>query len=208
MEIRDRIKQKADELFRMYGVRSVTMDDIALQLGVSKKTLYQSFSDKSELVDEVTKDMLDHNRKSCLGSRTHALDAVHELYLALESIQEITENLNPVILFDLERGYPKTFKRFHQFKYDFLYDIIIENIEWGKKEGLYRQDVDNEVFAKMRLEMINMVFNENLFPKSKFNLYYLQKQSLQFFMYAVVSTKGLKLIEKYDKQKQANKTNS
>lgn len=183
------------------------MDEIALQLGVSKKTIYQSFSDKSELVDEVTKVMLDSNRETCLNSRTGATDAVHEVFLALESIQEITGNLNPGILFDLQRGYPKTFERFQNFKDDFLYDIIIENLDWGKKDGFFREDVDNEVFAKMRLEMINIPFNEHLFPKTKFTLSYLQAQSLHFFLYAIVTPKGYKLIEKYNNQKQAKQTN-
>jgi len=207
MEIKDRIKQKAQELFRMYGVRSVTMDDIALQLGVSKKTLYQSFSDKSELVDEVTRNMLEDNRSNCITSRSHADNAIHELFLALESLQEVTGNMNPGVLFDLQRGYPKTFQRFQDFKYDFLYDVIAENLRWGKEDGLFREDVNEEVYAKMRLEMISIPFNEQLFPKTKFSLVYLQEQTLKFFIYAIVTPKGYKLIDKYINKNQVKQTN-
>ena len=56
MEVQDRIKQRADELFRRYGIRSVTMDEIAAQLGISKKTIYQYYTDKDQLVDAVTED--------------------------------------------------------------------------------------------------------------------------------------------------------
>ena len=69
MDIKDRIKQKAHELYRQYGVKSVTMDEIATQLGVSKKTIYHSFSDKNELVDEVFADMLNFNRTCCVDYR-------------------------------------------------------------------------------------------------------------------------------------------
>ena len=65
MEMKERIKQKTDELFRSYGIKSVTMDDIATRLGVSKKTIYHSFADKDQLVDEVISDLLTYNQTCC-----------------------------------------------------------------------------------------------------------------------------------------------
>ena len=77
MEIKERVKQKADELFRRYGLKSVTMDEIAGRLGVSKKTIYQSFEDKNQLVDEVVADLLTYNESCCNRDRQKASNAIH-----------------------------------------------------------------------------------------------------------------------------------
>ena len=94
MELKERIKQKADELYRRYGVKSVTMDEIATQLGVSKKTIYQCFSDKNELVDEVIADILEYNRNFCTTSRGKAQNAIHEVFLAMQSLESMFANMN------------------------------------------------------------------------------------------------------------------
>ncbi|MDQ2719312.1 MAG: TetR/AcrR family transcriptional regulator [Bacteroidota bacterium] len=202
MEIRERIKQKADELYRRYGVKSVTMDEIASQLGVSKKTIYQFFDDKNQLVDAVFVEMLDYNKSCCRDSRAQAQDAVHELFLDMDNLQEIMLNMNPSILFDIERGHPNTFKKFAEFKYHFLFQIIKKNIERGIKEELYRGEMNADVIAKMRLEMIMLPFNEELFPKSHYSLAQLQQELLEFFLFGMITPKGHKLITKYQKERQ------
>lgn len=204
---KERIRQKAEELFRMYGVRSVTMDEISMQLGISKKTLYQSFDDKSELVDEVVKDILKTNVINCKDCQNNAENAVDEIFKAMQVTQEIMENMNPTILLDLEKAYPKSFKRFQDYKYEFLYGIIIQNLRWGKETELYREDVNEEIFARARLEMIIAPFNEQLFPKARFSLEQIQKHLMELFLYSVVTIKGYKLIEKYSKEKLSKKIN-
>lgn len=199
MEIKERIKQKADELYRRYGVKSVTMDEIASQLGVSKKTIYQCFSDKNELVDEVFVDMLEFNKNFCLQSRTQAQNAVHEVYLGMESLQDMLENMNPSILFDIERGHPGTFKKFVEYKYNFLFDLIKKNIERGKQEELYREDINADLISKIRLETIMLAFNEELFPKNKYPLVLVQQQLIEYFLFGIATLKGYKLIIKYQK---------
>src|ERR1700733_8611444 len=131
MEIKDRIKQKADELYRRYGIKSVTMDEIASQLGVSKKTIYHSFSDKNELVDAVIVDMINFNRDCCQSDRKKSQNAIQEVYLAMEMLRVMFHNMNPSILFDIERNYPATFAKFKEHKYNFLFDMLKENIERG-----------------------------------------------------------------------------
>lgn len=200
MEIKDRIKQKADELYRRYGVKSVTMDEIASQLGVSKKTIYQSFSDKNELVEAVVGDMLDFNKNCCKSSRANARDAVDEIFLALETISEIVGNMNPSFLFDIERGHPTVYKKFSAFKYQFLYEIIKANIERGKKEGLYRNEINTNLLSKVRVETLLFPFNEDIFPRNQYSLPEIQKELLEFFLFGMVNPTGYKLILKYQKE--------
>ncbi|MEP6951442.1 MAG: TetR/AcrR family transcriptional regulator [Ginsengibacter sp.] len=204
MDIKDRIKQKADELYRRYGIKSVTMDEIASQLGVSKKTIYHSFSDKNELVDAVIADMINYNRECCQSDRKKSLNAIHEVYLAMEMLQVMFDNMNPSILFDIERNYPATFTKFKEYKYNFLFEVLKENIERGKKEELYRPEVNTEVVAKIRLETMLLPFDEEIFPKSKFSLITVQQQLIEYFLFGIASLKGYELITKYQKERSGN----
>ena len=205
MDIKDRIKQKADELFRKYGIRSVTMDEIANQLGVSKKTIYHSFSDKNELVDEVIVDMLKFNKECCQSYKIGSQNAVHEIFMALDMLQVIFGNMNPSILHDIERNYPVTYKKFIEYKYKFLYELVKDNMIRGMDEGLYRPEINIDFVAKIRLETMMLPFDEQLFPKNKFSMVFLHQQLIEFFLFGIASLKGYKLILKYQKER-LNKT--
>lgn len=201
MDVKDRIKQKADELYRRYGIKSVTMDEIASQLGVSKKTIYQSFSDKNELVDAVIVDLLTNNKECCQKDKARAQNAIEEVYLAMEMLESMFENMNPSILFDMERNHPATYEKFKKHKYDFLFHLVKENIQRGKREELYRPEIDADVVATVRLETMMMPFNENLFPKSKYSLVFLEQQLIEYYLFGLVSSKGYKLVAKYQKER-------
>jgi len=201
MEIKERIKQKADELFRRYGIKSVTMDEIASQLGVSKKTIYQFFEDKNQLVDAVIAELIEYNKTDCNHSRSRAENAVEEVFLGMESLKDMLANLNPSILYDMERAHTSTFKRFLDYKYNFLFNLLKNNIERGKEEGLYRAEVNAELLAKVRIETIMLPFNQELFPKEKYSLVYFQQELLEYFLFAMATPKGYKLITKYQKER-------
>ena len=105
METKDRILLKAEELFIQFGIRSVSMDDISNNLGMSKKTLYQNFSDKDELVDAVVEDHIQEIKEDCKTCKNEASDAIHEIFLTMECVLEEFSNMNPVLLYDLENIY-------------------------------------------------------------------------------------------------------
>lgn len=196
--MKSRIKQKAHDLFMQYGVRSVTMDEISVQMGVSKKTIYQYYADKDELVDAVMMDILSYNQDCCLKDRQVAKDAIHEVFLAIEMMQEMFQNMNPSILFELEKYYPKSFERFKQHKYTFLYQMIKENLERGIKEEIYRSDIDTDILIKLRLETMMMPFNQVLFPKNKYSLIKVTTEFTTNFLFGLATIKGHKLITKYE----------
>jgi TetR/AcrR family transcriptional regulator, cholesterol catabolism regulator len=203
--VKDRIKQKAHDLFMQYGVRSVTMDEIALKLGVSKKTLYQYYADKDELVDAVIMQVLSINQQNCINDRGVAKNAIHEVFLAIDMMQEMFQNMNPSVLFELEKYYPKAFEKFAQHKYSFLHKVLKENIERGIAEELYRSDVDVEILVKIRLETMMIPFNQQVFPKSKFNLIQVETVLTTHFLYGLATIKGYKLIAKYQQDRNNNK---
>jgi TetR/AcrR family transcriptional regulator, cholesterol catabolism regulator len=203
-KVKDRIKLKAHDLFMQYGVRSITMDEIALQMGVSKKTIYQYYADKDELVDAVMIDKIKFNQDCCLKDKQHAKDAIHEVFLAIEMMQEMFQNMNPSILFELEKYYPKSFEKFLQHKYSFLYKILTDNIERGIAEELYRSDIDTDVLVKARLETMILPFNLQLFPKNKYQLVKVETELTTHFLFGLATIKGYKLITKYQQERTKN----
>ncbi len=206
--LKGRIKQKAHDLFMQYGVRSVTMDEIAVQLGVSKKTIYQYYADKDELVDAVIIDILNLNQSNCNQDRLAAKNAVHEVFLAIEMMQEMFQHMNPSILFELEKYYPKAFEKFTQHKYSFLYKVLKENIERGITEELYRSDIDVEILVKTRLESMMLPFSQAVFPKNKYSLIKVETELTTHFLYGLATIKGYKLIAKYQQDSSNKKKNT
>ncbi len=198
--MKERIQSKAKELFHQYGFKSVTMDEIASQSGVSKKTIYQYYSDKDELVDVVIRNITSYSKFLCDQNIGMARDAVHELFQAMNVIQQIIGDMNPVMMYDLERAHPNSYKVFLDFRNKYLHDVIIANLHRGIKEGLYRPDINIELVTKIRLEQLMLGFNQHIFPPSKFNIVDTQKSIIEHFLFGVASLKGFNLILKYKEE--------
>src|SRR6266851_1220112 len=128
MDNKERILEKATQLFMRYGIRSITMDEIAAQLGISKKTIYQFFTDKDAMVEAVVNEEIKRNEDDCLEFSHAAENAVHEIFLAMDSIQELLKAMNPQLIHDMEKHHPAAYKRLKQYKYQFLYTMIKENM--------------------------------------------------------------------------------
>ena len=121
------------------------MGELATRLGVSTTPLYPSFADQDQLVDEVLVDLLIYIQHCCIKDRAKATNAIHEVFLAMEMVQQMFENMNPVILYDIERNHPATFQKFLQQKNKFLFQVIKETLERGNKEELYNTDINTDV---------------------------------------------------------------
>ena len=204
MEPKERILLKAEELFMQYGIRSVSMDDIANNLGMSKKTLYQYFADKDELVEGVVEGHINEVEGDCINCRTNATDAIHEIFLTMEHIMEELNNMNPMLLYDLEKFHFKAYQRFKNYKDKFLLQIIRNNIEWGIKDELYRTGLNIDILSKYRIESIMIPFNVAVFPPGKYNLARTSEVMIENFTYGLATIKGHKLIQKYNEQRQKN----
>lgn len=201
MDVKERILVKSDELFNRYGIRSVSMDDIAAQLGMSKKTLYQYYTDKDELVSAVFTGAMEQNRDACVMDKQSAENAIHEVFLAFDRVREMFANMNPSVLYDLEKYHPFTFGKFREFKNVFLYQMIKSNIERGIKEELYRDDIDIDVLSRYRIQSIMLAFNSEVFPNNRSNILHIEQQLIEFFLYGLATSKGQKLIQKYKSQR-------
>jgi AcrR family transcriptional regulator len=198
---KERILEKAHELFMRYGIRSVSMDDIATQLGMSKKTLYHYYTDKEELVDAVLSALLEKNRNECFADKQSASNAVHEIFLAFDMVQEMFSNMNPSIVFDLGKYHPAVYKKLQQHKKVFLYQMISQNLKRGVQEELYRSEINVDTLTRFRIESMMLAFDSEVFPDNRTHLVAIQEEILEHFLYGLATVKGQKLIQKYKQQK-------
>lgn len=198
---KERILEKAHELFMRYGVRSVSMDDIAAQLGMSKKTLYQYYTDKEELVDAVLSSFLENNRKQCLDGRQKAENAIHEVFQAFDMMEEMFNNMNPSMVFELEKYHTSVYKKIQHHKYVFLYQVLKQNLERGIKEELYRPEINVDILTRFRIESMMLAFNSEVFPTNRTHLISIQEEILEHFLFGIATVKGQKLIQKYKQQR-------
>lgn len=207
-EIKHRIRSKAHELFIRYGIRSVSMDDIAAQLGMSKKTLYLYFSDKDELVDAAVDIQITQGQQDCMNCFGKAQNAVEEILLMMENIVEQFRTMNPTILYDLEKFHYNAYKKFLKHKSEFLLEVIRRNIERGIKEELFRSEINTDILSKFRLESMLIAFNMEIFPLRKYNLAFVTKEIIEHYLFGLATIKGHKLILKYQQEKklQAHET--
>jgi TetR/AcrR family transcriptional regulator, cholesterol catabolism regulator len=201
MEVKERIQRKAHELFMRYGVRSVSMDDIATQLGMSKKTIYQSFTDKDELVDAVMDGEVAQTHVDCEFCKKNATDAIDEIFLTMEQIHEQFSQLNPMVLYDVEKFHPHAFEKFRQMKEEYFLQLAAHNLKRGIKEELYRDDINIETMSRYRVETMMIPFAMAASAPTKFNLATVVQEIMEHFLFGLATLKGHKLILKYKEQR-------
>ena len=201
MEIQDRILQKADELFKRYGIRAVTLDEISNVLGISKKTIYQSFEDKDALVDAVMMKKFEKDYEKCEMCSIDAKNAIDEIFKLMENMDEDIKGINPIILFDLKKFHFKTYQKFQQHMHQNLMQMIVANLKRGVAEGLYRDDMNFEIISRFRMSSIWLLFDTEIFPPKSFELSKIFREISELFLHGLVNNKGLKTIEKYHQQK-------
>jgi TetR/AcrR family transcriptional regulator, cholesterol catabolism regulator len=206
MEPKERISAKAEELFMQFGIRSVSMDDIAHSLGMSKKTLYQYYADKDELVNAMIDNHIKEMQTDCEGCREAANNAIHEIFITMERIVDDLGSINPMVLYDLEKFHYKAFQRFKEHKDKYLFRVVRNNIEWGVREGLYREDIDVDIMSKFRIESMMIPFNVSVFPPGKYNLGHISEMIIQNFAYGLATIKGHQLIQQYNEQRKNHLT--
>lgn len=201
LEVKDYIIQESDKLFCQYGFKSVTMDDIAKHLGMSKKTIYQHFRDKDELVNILIKDKL--NTQDCtmdLSAKT-ARDAVEEIFFAIESMQDLLTGMNPKLFYDLQKYHPKAWLYFKNFREKKLGNTILENLQRGVKEGVYRSEIKIDILVQMRLAQLDIIFNQHdHYTMNKYTIAQVMIEVTGHFLHGVCNEKGNDLINQY-KQK-------
>lgn len=202
MEAQEKILKTSLELFFKYGIKRVTMDDIAKELGMSKKTIYQFYKEKDVLVDQLCQFEMLKQEKLFKEINDLAKDPIHELMLISLKMSDMMQHINPIFFIDLQKYYPNAFKTFQKFKEDCAYKDILRNVKEGKKAGIYRSDINENFAARHRLAQIDMLMFGNYFSFEELSFTKSNELLLDVFVYGICTIKGHKLINNYKKIKE------
>ncbi len=197
MDIEIQILKKAEELFMRYGLKSVTMDDIARQLGMSKKTLYQYVENKTDLITKTIVATIEEEKAMMLSARESSTDSIEEmLKIARYAIQQLRK-LSPTLVYDLQKYYQHIWQLIQKLHKEHGHQMIKENIERGKAQGVYRADVNPDILAKMYVMGTFSVVDEELFPLKNYNKENLFIEFIKYHIHGIASEKGLELYKKH-----------
>ncbi len=199
MEPQEKILKTSLALFFKYGIKHITMDDIAKELGMSKKTIYQFYKEKDDLVNQLCSNELKEQEYNFDEMNKTAKDPIHEIMLISDKMRVMMQNINPMFFLDLQKFYPTAFQRFQSFKENCAYKNIYTNIKKGIDQGVYRSDLDPEFVSRLRLAQIDMLMFGNYFTYEKISFAKTHALVLDIFIYGICTIKGHKLFNNYKK---------
>ena len=186
----EQICDTATANFMAYGIRSVSMDDLAGAMGISKKTLYQYFNNKEELVFKAIVRHIEMERKHISSLIEKATDAVHEMVEVSRHSVRMFRSIKPALLHDLQKYYKTCWQEISDFQEGFIRSTIKENILRGMEEGYYRSDIDPEIISKLYVMKSHSLVDESAFPLGQFQRENLLKQHVTYHLYGILSIKG------------------
>lgn len=197
--MREKIIEKAGELFLKLGFKSVTMDDIASELGISKKTLYKYFNNKQSLVEETTSTL--HN--SCFiiinTIANQGFNAIKENFEIKKMFKEMFQNASSSPIYQLKKYYPKIHKKAMQKEMVLFSECLRKNVEKGKIEGYYRNDINIELVTQFYFSLVFSVHESTI---ENYKIPKLEQEVLAYHTRAIATQKGLEELENQLKNNQ------
>ncbi len=188
---------KISVLFINYGIRSITMNEIASDLGISKKTLYQFVKNKEDLIRQVIHHEFHKKSSEVETLLKHDLNAVEQLIEIQKLIIRSVKKYSSTIEFDLKKYYPGIFKELNVKYVKLLEDLFIHNIQKGKKEGLYRMDLNESIVAKVHTSRILFIPQSKLISIDDYSSKEYMHEMINYHLRALLNKKSLSLLDKY-----------
>ncbi|HPS45615.1 MAG TPA: TetR/AcrR family transcriptional regulator [Bacteroidales bacterium] len=191
----DEIIVSISTLFMKYGIKSVSMDDVSRELGISKKTLYQYFKDKDELVTKV----VEHHAELLSGEMfkmvSENANAIEQLLQVSKFVSQYLKNINPSVTYDLKKYYPQIWKNVNLNNRDYIFNQIKQNMINGIKEGLYRSDINIDIITHFYLFRMEMSQTYEMIVENKYSYEEIFNTSFNYHIRGIANKKGLEYLE-------------
>lgn len=195
VEKKTQITDKVSKMFLDYGIKGVTMDDVSHRLGISKKTLYQYFQDKNQLVEAVLIQLADNLFKEFEELEKHG-NAIEQLLCYMKIQIEMIKAHKPAFVYDLQKYYPDLYDKFQKMKLDKMIHTVKRNTNTGVEQGLYRSDLNVDIISRLTVLRAESILNSEFFTQEEFHSTNLFKEIIKYHIYGVVSDKGRELVNK------------
>ena len=191
---------KVRGLYIKYGIKSITMDDVASELGISKKTLYQFVTDKDDLVGKFIDNEIALRQEEICKCFGIGFNAIEELFEISIFMNKLMHDQNPTTEYDLKKYYPQHYQKTVKARREGIYNYILLNLKKGVKEGLYRKDMNKEIIAKLYLSRSENTNLNELFTVEEFTSIKLFMELLTYHVRGIATEKGIIVLEKKVKE--------
>jgi len=195
--MREKIIHKSAELFLTLGFKSVTMDDIANEMGISKKTIYVHFENKTKLVEAVTFTLFENicDGIDCICNASH--NPIEELYDIKMFVMNYLKNEKTSPQFQLKKYYPQIYQRLQMKQFEKMHESVKDSIQKGVDTNLFRANIDVDFISRMYFNGMSGIKDDNIFPSKKFTMEYLMENYLEYHLRAICNENGLQILNKF-----------
>jgi AcrR family transcriptional regulator len=170
------------------------MDDVARELGISKKTLYKYFKDKNDLIVKGVQMKIDADEEQCGSVECQNGNAIDELFAISEFVVQNLSNINPSVIFELKKYHPEAFEILNKHKWEFVLKTIRKNINRGIEEGIYRDNMDPEIIARLYVGSTDLIMEGSIYPWPEFKVDKVYLEILRFQIRGLANKKGIEYL--------------
>ncbi|APZ45748.1 TetR family transcriptional regulator [Polaribacter reichenbachii] len=199
--MKEKIIEKSNELFLNLGFKSVTMDEIASSLGVSKKTIYKYFKNKTDLVASVTEYIFNNISSGINQICSLNKNPIEEVFDIKRFIMSNLKDEKSSPQYQLQKYYPKIFASIRQKQFEIMQVCVIQNLNDGIQQGLYRKEIDVEFISRIYFNGMISIKDKELFPLQNYSMNTLMNYYLEYHIRGICTEKGLQQLENQLKQK-------
>ncbi len=191
------IARQVSVLYNKYGIKSVTMDDVSQQLGISKKTLYEHFTDKTDLVKKVIDLITREREEQFCQQNKQAGNALQELLKIFSFYLQMLKEVNPSFEFDLKKYYPGIYADLISRRRQRMKEVTLQNLKQGKQEGLFRQEIDEDIIVRLHLLRVESISDTDLFTHEELYSRHFVEEMFFYHLYGILSTKGVAYLKEH-----------
>ena len=201
--MREKILQKSTELFLTLGFKSVTMDDIANEMGISKKTIYVHFPNKTKLVEATTLHLFE--TISCGIDHICELqkNPIEEIFEIKQFVMEHLKNEKSSPQYQLQKYYPKIFATLKSKQFEVMQECVADNLKRGLEQGLYRENINIDFISRIYFSGMVTLKDQELFPLKNFSMNTLMEYYLEYHLRGICSDKGIKVLDQFISKNQS-----
>ncbi len=192
--MKNSIIEQASKLFLQLGFKSVTMDDLAVSMGISKKTLYIHFENKHQLVSVVANSIFEKVTQDIIDIKRKAANPIVELHHVKMEAMKYIRNEKSSPNYQLQKYYPKIYDELRRKEYQYLGEMVKTSLQLGVDSGLFRNEIDVEFISRLYLNGMRGIRDIEMFPIEKFKIETLFENYLDYHLRALVTQKGLKTL--------------
>lgn len=197
MTINERIVLQASEMFIKSGIKAITMDDISNETGVSKRTIYEIFSDKDDLLRSCIGHMDEKFRQEKEEARLESKNIIDLVFNFIKIGVKAINIINPLFNSDLKKYHYRIWKETYRISSEMHRTHIQKVIRQGIDERVFRNNIDVEIVGMLLSEQLRIMSDEAIFPSVRFSKAVVFENIVINFFRGIATKKGLDLIEKY-----------